>query len=321
MLPLAARLLVTLGALLAADMEPDRRGPRASVQALPERHHPAALDTLRLRHALDTLRRTTAGRLGIGIELLETRQRVMLAPSGRFPMQSVYKLPIALATLAAVDRGALRLDQRVDVGPADYVGNGQRSPLRDAHPAGTTVTVEQLLALSTAESDGSACDVLFRLLGGPAAVQRHLDGAGIRGIRVRSTEKALGASLREQYDNWATPAGALTLLRALHAGRLLADTSQARLQRLLVETPTGPRRLKGRLPAGTIVAHKTGTSGTVRGITAATNDIGIITLPDGRHLAVAVFLTDSPMDEAAREGVIAAVARAAWDAALDTPRP
>ncbi len=71
--------------------------------------------------------------------------------------------------------------------------------------------------------------------------------------------------------------------------------------------------MKGLLPEGTIVAHKTGTSGTRKGITAATNDIGIITLPNKRHLAIAVFVSDSPADEATRERVIAKIARAAWD--------
>ena len=76
---------------------------------------------------------------------------------------------------------------------------------------------------------------------------------------------------------------------------------------------TGPRRLKGLLPTGTVVAHKTGTSGTENGETAATNDIGIITLPNGRHIAIAVFVSDSPADEGTREGVIARIAKAAWD--------
>ena len=49
------------------------------------------------------------------------------------------------------------------------------------------------------------------------------------------------------------------------------------------------------------------------GVTAATNDIGIMTLPDGRHLAVAVFLTDSRGDDAARDKIIARVGRAAWE--------
>ena len=80
----------------------------------------------------------------------------------------------------------------------------------------------------------------------------------------------------------------------------------------LLSTP-GAKRLKGELPAGTLVAHKTGTGGTRNGITAATNDIGIITLPDGRHLAVAAFVSDSAANDDTRDAVIARLAKAAWD--------
>jgi beta-lactamase class A len=83
--------------------------------------------------------------------------------------------------------------------------------------------------------------------------------------------------------------------------------------RFLIETTTGPRRIRGDLPPGTVVAHKTGSSGTERGVAAATNDLGIVTLPDGRHLAIAVFLTDSRADDAARDRTIARVARTAWE--------
>jgi beta-lactamase class A len=84
--------------------------------------------------------------------------------------------------------------------------------------------------------------------------------------------------------------------------------------KFMIESTPGAKRLKGLLPAGTIVAHKTGTSGTEKnGITAATNDIGIITLPSGRHVAIAVFVSDSPADEATREGVIARIVKAVWD--------
>lgn len=76
---------------------------------------------------------------------------------------------------------------------------------------------------------------------------------------------------------------------------------------------TGPNQIKGLLPAGTIVAHKTGRSGNNNGITAATNDAGIITLPNGKHLAIAVFITNSSVDLPARESVIARIAKAAYD--------
>lgn len=81
----------------------------------------------------------------------------------------------------------------------------------------------------------------------------------------------------------------------------------------MTETPTGLNRIKGLLPAGTVVAHTTGTSRTVDGVTAATNDVGLVTLPNGQHLAIAVFVSDSMADDATREEVIAKVARATWD--------
>jgi beta-lactamase class A len=84
---------------------------------------------------------------------------------------------------------------------------------------------------------------------------------------------------------------------------------------------TGPNRLRAGLPAGTVLAHKTGTSGELNGNAAATNDIGLITLPDGRRLAVAVFVTDARANEITRDRVIARIGRAAYDAALLTNGP
>jgi beta-lactamase class A len=73
------------------------------------------------------------------------------------------------------------------------------------------------------------------------------------------------------------------------------------------------KRLEGDLPSGTRVAHKSGTSGVDNGVAHATNDIGLIPLPDGRRIAIAVFVTDSTADEATREQVIARIARAVYD--------
>jgi beta-lactamase class A len=82
------------------------------------------------------------------------------------------------------------------------------------------------------------------------------------------------------------------------------------------EPTASPKRIRGGLPPGTVVSHKSGSSGTEKGITAATNDVGLITLPDGRRLALAVFITDSHEDTAALEPVIAAIAKLAYDAAV-----
>jgi len=133
--------------------------------------------------------------------------------------------------------------------------------------------------------------------------------------------KEIGRDRETQYRNWATPKGALALLVALQSQRKLSRESQALLLKLMTESIPGTKRLKGELPAGTLVAHKTGTGGMRDGITSATNDIGIITLPNGMHLAVAVFVSDSSADEATRESVIARLAKAAWDWASSAQQP
>ena len=262
---------------------------------------------------LRQLAEPAGGRVGIGVALLGSDE-VVTVGGDRHPMQSVFKLPLGMAVLAAVDRGDLALDQAVRVTPSDFVSIRQHSPIRDRHPDGVDLTVERLLRAAASGSDGTAADVLLGLVGGPAAVTAHLRSVGVEGVEIAVTEKDMGRSASAQYRNWATPAGALAVLQALHEGRGLSHASRAHLFRLLTETRTGPNRIRGRLPDGTDVAHKTGSSRTVDGVTAATNDIGIVPLPDGRRLAVAVFVSDSPADDAVRERVVADAARAAYDA-------
>ena len=65
---------------------------------------------------------------------------------------------------------------------------------------------------------------------------------------------------------------------------------------------------------GTVVAHKTGSSDTNdKGITAATNDIGIITLPNGKHFAIAVYVSDSSEKSDVNEKIIAEICKSVWD--------
>jgi len=254
------------------------------------------------------------GRVGVKAVLLETGEEVSLNSDGHFPMQSVYKLPIGMAVMQQVDAGRITLEQKVRVEKSDFVRQGMQSPIRDKNPNGAELTVSELLHFSISQSDGTASDVLLKLAGGAEVVGKYLGEIKVDELIVADSEKEIGRDWETQYRNWASPDGAIALLRALHKrSGGLSEQSQALLLKFLIEATTGPKRLKGLLPAGTIVAHKTGTSGTRKGITAATNDIGIITLPNKRHLAIAVFVSDSPADEATRERVIAKIARAAWD--------
>ncbi|GAB4014659.1 class A beta-lactamase [Spirosoma migulaei] len=266
-----------------------------------------------LRNQLEQIARTAQGRVGVTATVLETSETVTLNGDKQFPMQSVYKMPIGMAVLQQVDQTKLTLEQVVHVTPSEYVSERQHSPLRDKYPTGADVSVAELLRYAVSESDGSASDVLLRLVGGPPVVMTYLKKLGVNGMIVANTEKEIGSDNAVQYRNWAKPNEAVILLRAVQEGKGLSASSRTLLLRLLTETETGLHRLKGLLPAGTIVAHKTGTSWTIDGLTAATNDVGLITLPNGHHIAIAVFVSDSKADQTTREGVIAKVAQAVWN--------
>jgi len=231
-------------------------------------------------------------------------------------MQSVYKLPIAMAALDAIEHGKFTLESKVRFLPSDRIAPDQHSPLQKAHPkANVDARVEELLELALTESDGVASDLLLKELGGPNAADQYVRNLGIDGIRIVDTEKQLAKDDGLQYRNYATPRAMVSLLRRLADDSPFSREHTAMLLNWMTITGTGEHRLKAKLPSGTEVAHKTGTSGQNRTVTNATNDVGLITLPNGTKLAIAVFVADSAADANVREAVIADIAYDVWKSA------
>ncbi len=266
------------------------------------------------RRSIDSLAGGANGRVGVAAMILETGDLVSTRGNDRFPMQSVYKLPIAMAVLQRIDAGKLKLSDEIHVRKSDMIP-GIHSVIRDMTPDGTRLTARELLRDAIVESDGVASDMLL-IWAPPATVTAMVHKLGVDSMTIVASERAMAADPMVQYRNWSTPLGAIQLLRALQTGKGLSTPSRVLLTGWLTETAIGEKRIKGLLPPGTAVAHKTGTDATSNGLTRATNDIGIATLPNGQHLAVAVFIKDSRASEAQREAVIARIARAAWDAAV-----
>jgi beta-lactamase class A len=195
------------------------------------------------------------------------------------------------------------------------------SPLQDQYPnAGVDVPLHELLRLTVSRSDNVAADILLRLVGGPQTVNAYIAPQSIRGFHLEDNEAVLHLDVSAQYRNWFEPAGAVQLLGKIRDNSLLTpEHTQLLLGWMTSDART--KRLDGDLPVGTRVAHKSGTSDVDNGVAHATNDIGLIPLPDGRRIAIAVFVTDSTADEATREKVIARIARAAYDASLPGTTP
>lgn len=285
--------------------------PTPGTASLPE----AKPDT-ELQKQLERIAAEAKGKVGVYALLIETGAAAGLNADQHFPMQSVYKLPISMAVMQQVEAGKINLEEKAGVAKSDFVSPGQHSPIRDKYPNGTELSVKELIQYAISESDGTASDVLMNLAGGASKVQVYLTSIGADNINVLNSEKEMAQDWQVQYDNWASPEAAVSLLLKMRDWRewkANADDSEQLLTKFMAESLPGAKRLKGLLPPGTPVAHKTGTSGTRGGITAATNDIGVIALPNGKHIAIAVFVSDSRADEKTREGVIAKIAKAAWD--------
>ena len=186
--------------------------------------------------------------------------------------------------------------------------------MRDKYPTGDTdLTLDEVLHFMVAGSDNIACDILLKQLGGPKEVNDYIHNLGINGISIIANEAEMHTGWKVQYDNWCEPKEMTHLLEIFYKGKCLSASSTAYLVKVMEGTTTCPKRIKELLPEGTIVARKSGTSGTNDGITAATNDVGIITLPNGSHLIITAFVSDSKAADTTRDAVIARITKAAWD--------
>jgi len=267
-----------------------------------------------LRQQIKDIIKPVKGIVGVSLMGLETRDTISVNGGARLVLHSVMKFPIALTVLHLVDSGVLKLDQKIHFKKRDMVKN-THSPLRDKYPDGDVdVTIADLLGYMVSQSDNIACDMLLKKIDGPKTVQDYMLRLGIRGIAVRATEADMASSWELQYTNWCKPVEMTILLDKFYKGDVVSKSSTDFLYKIMLETTTGPKRLKGLLPANMPVAHKTGTSPTNdAGLSPATNDVGIITLPNGKHLAISVFVCNSTDDEATREGTIAKIAKAVVD--------
>jgi beta-lactamase class A len=281
----------------------------------------------------------------VGVEAVhvESGRTVAVRGAEGFPMASAFKLPVAVQILSLVDEGKLTLETMVSLAPQDlHPGSGRLSELF-FHP-GVSLSIANLMELALVISDNSAADVLLREAGGPAAVTARMKALGFTGIRVdRSTAllisdwqgaknlppeaqwnreiwdkiydavperehmSARRAEMKDPRDT-ATPDDMTKLLLRVWKRDLLTPQSSGVLLDMMDRCQTGKSRIKGLLPQGTDVAHKTGTLGGVA------NDVGFMTLPgDAGHVAISVFTKASNKPEETAEKAIAEIARTVYD--------
>lgn len=235
-----------------------------------------------LEQQLATMMSAKPGDHGIAALDLRTGEFVGVRADDPFPMASTVKIAIAANYLAQVEHG--------------------RRSLEDLIRGRSAATLMEAMII---HSDNQATDLLLSDLGGPTTIQSWLDQRQVKGLRIDRTIAGLLSDRRNLYDlrDSSTPRAMVDLLRRLDSGDLLQTSSRQYLLALMARCATGKNRIRGLLPPTAPVEHKTGT------LSGLTTDVGFITLPNGRRLAVAFFErngTDRPQ-------TIAQAARAIYD--------
>jgi beta-lactamase class A len=301
----------------------------------------ADLEADRLQAEVARLAKISDGVVGMSALHVESDRRFAFHGDDRFPMASSFKVPIAVQLLARVDRGELRLDQMVTLEPHDlHPGSGMLTSL--LNKPGVVLSLRNLLELMLLISDNSATDIVLRMAGGEEAVTAKMRELGISGIDVnRGTanliadwigatlppesewtpegfkkvfdavtpeqRKQAGERFNQDPRDTAQPNAMAALLEKIYHRQLHKPETADLLLDILYRCQTGEARIKGILPPGTEVAHKTGSIG------GTINDVGIVNLPDNAgHVVLALFVKQGSKSEAS-ERAIAQISRAVYD--------
>jgi len=156
--------------------------------------------------------------------------------------------------------------------------------------------------------------MLLRLIGGTETVQKFMDSKGVKGFQIKHNEDDMHKNWKTQYENYSTANSAVQVLKKFYDGKLLSKKSTDYLMQIMLGTKTGTNKIVGQLPKNTPVAHKTGASGKYdNGLTVAENDMGIVTLPDGKHYAIAVFVNNSTETDEVNCKMVSDISKAVWD--------
>lgn len=270
-----------------------------------------------LREKINGILQNKAATVGIAIRGETLSDTLSTNGDMRLPMQSVFKFHLALTVLHQVDLGKLSLDNEIHLDKNLIRSYAHLwSPLRKKYPNGAHVTLAEIIEYTVAWSDNLGCDVLFEMLGGTENVQQFLNDIGVKDIAILHNELKMQSAWPNQFDNWTTAKAANQSLQIFYENRnnILSPESHRFLLNILKGTKTGKKRIRGLLPEQAEVAHKTGTSGKNKnGLTGATNDIGIVFLPNGHHFYMSILVCCSMESNETNEQIIAEISKLAWN--------
>jgi beta-lactamase class A len=251
------------------------------------------------------------GRIGVAAMDLSTGQEFAVLGDQPFPMASTSKVAIAATYLEGVDRGRWSLTSEFPlmIPVASRPFSSTVAPVRP----GQYMTARELIEQMITRSNNAATDALLAAVGGPAVVNDWARRAGIQNFNLTRDiatlvrdDGEINPAVSIDIRDSATPRDMVKLLAGLYQGKWLSASSRDVVIGAMERCRTGVGRIRGQMPGDVRVAHKTGT------LSNTSSDVGIITGPDGRSIAVAIYVTGQG-GKPNRDAKIATLARALYD--------
>jgi beta-lactamase class A len=210
-----------------------------------------------------------------------------------FITASLYKLGILAHVETLVDAGTLKYTDTIEIQPEDITDDGSYEV------AGTVMTVDEALeAMITVSDNGTALE-FWRSLG-PDNINATLQKLGLTDFHIANDDHDDNTASARVIGRYFTLLAQRKLVSPAASDRMLA-----RLERNQIND-----RLPSQLPAGTVVAHKTGNLGFV------THDAGIIYTPSGPRVVVGLTANT---DEEEAVHFLGGLGALAYSAQLEPP--
>ena len=265
-----------------------------------------------LKAAIAPLVREHKGKVAVAVKHLKTGEEFYLLADEPMPTASLIKLPVMVETYWQASEGTLKLDKTLTLRKDDKV---QGSGILTSHFSdGATFPLRDAVRLMIAFSDNTATNLVLDQIGIPSTNAR-MEKLGLKHTKIhakvfKGSATSIDPVRTKKFGLGSTTAREMVqLLELIERGKVVSPESCKEMIGHL-KTCEDKEKMTQFLPAGTVVAHKTGS------VNASKTDAGILYLKSG-PVALCV-LTDENDDKRwvadnAAQVLIGKVAKAVYD--------
>src|SRR5438552_3432859 len=247
----------------------------------------------RVKASIERTTRSVNATWGIYVKSLETSEEIAIDADRQMETMSTIKIPLMVEALEQIKAGKFKLTDKYTFVEADsQPGTGTIQRL----DPGAVMTIKDLITMMIIVSDNTATEVLYRMVGGPDAVNARMAKLGLKSTQAMNVPSKWFPALRsasttEQfYREGKHPFGLSTpremgrLLEMMERGTLVDRTSSELMLRIM-----RGQLYRTRIPryvTGYTIPHKTGDF-----LPYVGDDVGVLEAP-GRTIIVAIFTSN-----------------------------